>query len=449
MLKAAESKGIGSKLGEKKEAPKDTQLQTATIEPGEKKDETAKPAEGEAGAGGEKKDETAGAGGEEENPYSLEEDGFVGAKDLASKIDANEALKAALPADIRNEIMANARLAQVASEYRKLFTSPAEAKVVSEAAGEYGGLMEAFVSVQQDVAKGTTALINKMLQVSVKRDADGNPILKDGKPQSDGTVGRFLNECSLRYIDRNIVQKVQALNDDTVSSALDLVLQSVGLRSSDADKGEDKDPALAAREAKVAEREKSIARQQEASRVEQVKQYNEGVNGDRNSMVDAEIGRLLSLATGINDFTRQNVSKAIKAGIKKAVQASTSFKLRQDQIERLPIGAKRRAEELDHATRFTRENLVTIAKPILREAGIEITGRVAAKKETQAAREQAARSETITGAAAQPKVTATSHRDIDRNQVAETLKAKLGRVPSGSEIDREVMILAVERANRK
>jgi len=50
----------------------------------------------------------------------FDEDGFVGAKDLAAKIDANEALKAALPEDMRNEIMANSRLAEFWREYARV-----------------------------------------------------------------------------------------------------------------------------------------------------------------------------------------------------------------------------------------------------------------------------------------------------------------------------------------
>lgn len=385
--------------------------------------------------------------GEPEHSYSLEQDGFVSARDLAAKIDANEALKTALPADIRNEIMANARLAQEGSEFKQIFASPDEAKVIADSAKEFAGFQEAFVSVTPDnVVQGTTNLISLMLQSSYRRDEDGNLLMRDGKPVTDGTVGRFLTEAAKRWVDHNIVKKLEGLNDDSVTAALDLVMERAGLRPSTAEQGQEVDQAIAARKAELDRQEAEIKAQKEAARTEQIKSYKSALNTQLGQVWEEETGKLLSAATGLSEFDREAVTQQINSAMVKALRESTAYRREKDQLEMRPMGDKRRAAEVALARSFLRTNLARIASPILAKAGVSVKAKADARQESQAAREQASRGEVRSGAAAKSTRAGTSQNPAqERAAVATDLKGRLGRDPNDSEINIEMMERAYKR----
>jgi hypothetical protein len=386
----------------------------------------------------------AGGAQDDEDSYTFDEDGFVGAKDLAAKIDANEALKAALPEDMRNEIMANSRLAEFGASMREFFASPEEAKIISESAQQFAGVMEAFQGVGADVQAGTTGLVQKILEMSALRNPDGTPMKNDkGEYLTDGTAGKFFDTIFERKFGAAITQKVKALGDENVQAALDLVLESVGLRPSTAVQDQFTDPALAARKAELDAQEARIKADGVASKQATWTAYGDAVKGDLNSLTDRVFGKLLDSATALDAFTRSAVEKELETAVKAAIRSNTAYQIERKTIEAMGPTPERRQREVALATRFFRQNLARVAKPVMEKAGIVVGKKVEERAAAAAARAENVRSEINGGAptAVQPNAqNATQQRET----IAAGLKAQTGHDPSESDINIALMLAAAK-----
>lgn len=382
----------------------------------------------------------------EDEGYSLEEDGFVGAKDLAAKIDANEALKAALPSDVRNEIMANARLAERGAAYDKFFASPQEAEVVAQTAQEFAAHSEAFSLVGRDVKKGTTAFVQKLIEGSALRDDNGN-ILKDaqGNIQTDGTAGKFFDEIFTRGLAMKIEEKIEASGDPNLKGALAFVMESVGLRASTADKDEDQDPAVTARKAELDAQEARITAKEQSQRTEAHQQFQTTLNAEVLSTYEGEVQSLLSKATGLSELERSAVEKEIDAAVLTARKSNVAYNERKRILEQQPMSVGRRQREVALVKQFLRENLVRLARPILSKAGVALSKKVESQAAVEAARAEAARSEVNGGAATGQANPGTPQNPQQQYAaVAADLKAKLGREPSDTDVNIEMMLRAAK-----
>ena len=380
--------------------------------------------------------------------YSLDEESPVGARDLATKLDSDPALKAALPAEIRNEILANARIAERLAPYEQIFASPEEAKVIAETANEHASFAEAYSQISRDVEKGTNAFVAKLIEGSALRDADGN-IRKDanGNVLTDGTAGKFFDKIFERGFALKVAKKVEALNDENVSAAFDLVMESVGLRPSTADQDQSQDPALTARKAELDAQEARIRTQQQTAHTEAVQQHQSAVDGESLSQFQTALTGLLGQATALTPLEQSavegKINAAFSAALKRGNPTSTAYYQRLDRIRQEPLSATRRQKEVALAAQFTRDNLVKIAKPIFKEAGVSVGKKAEERAAAQAAREQAARSEVGGGRA--PALAAVGSGDAAQQQAraVEAFKqANGGRAPEGEAEIRIGMMLS-------
>jgi hypothetical protein len=436
MVAAAEGKGFG---GEEKKPELETPVVTQPTNVDEKTPEQ-KAAE-EASAAADK-----GGGQDDEESYTLDEDGFVGAKDLAAKIEANAALKAALPEDVRNEIMANARLAEFGASMREHFASPEEAKIISESAQEYAGMIEAFQGVGADVQKGTTGLVQKILEMSALRNADGTPMKNDkGEYLTDGTAGKFFDTIFERKFAVAISQKVKALGDENVQAALDLVMESVGLRPSTADKDQITDPALQARKAELDAQEARIKADGESSRQATWKAYNDAVSGDLSSLYDGTVSKVLDSATALDAFTRTAVEKELETVIRSAIKSNTAYQMARKRIEAMPPTPERRQAENALAKQFFRSpNFTRAIKPVLEGVGVVVSKKVEERNAAQAARTENVRSEINGGAPTPISQGNSANAAQQRETVAASLKASTGKEPSESDITIAMMLASAK-----
>lgn len=430
MLAAFEAKNKGSEI----QAQPASETSTVSAKP-----QTPTEERSEDPAAPEKKTDSA----PQDSPYSLDEENFTGARDLAGKIDANDALKIALPADLRNEIMANARLAERGAEYEKIFASPGEAQTVVQSAQEFAGYQEAFSMVGSDAEKGTTAMIHKLLEASALRDKDGNPQKRqDGSFVTDGTASKFLTTVANRWFGMNVVDKVKALGDENVQAALDLVMESVGMRPSTAAKTENQDPALDARKAELDAQEARLNQErQERSKADR-QAFETARDTEITSAVEGEVKSLLDLATGLDEFTRTSVEEKLWDEIRSAIKSNTAYQMRRTRIQSQPMTAERRQQEVNLARQFMREHLARIARPILTKAGAIVEGKLQQRQAAQSARAQAARSEV--GGAAPPAPSATGPNANPAQQIAqardEFKRANGGKDPTDSELNIFMML---------
>ena len=400
------------------------------------------------------KEETPAAEAQQDSDdaFTLEEDGFVGAKDLAAKIDADPNLKAAIPQELRNEILANARIAERLAPYEKIFASPEEAKVISETANEHAGFAEAFSLVGRDQEKGTDAFVQKLIEGSALRDADGNILKNDkGGILTDGTAGKFFDKIFERGFAMKVAKKVEALNDENVSAAFDLVMESVGLRPSTADQDQSQDPALTARKAELDAQEARIRTERQTAHTEAQRQHKEAVDGETTALFNTSLSGLLDKATALTTLEKSAVQDKIQTAfgtaLKRGNPASTAYYQRLDRIRQEPLSAARRQKEVALAAQFTRENLVRISRPILQEAGVSVGKKAEERAAAQAARAEAARSEVSGGRAAAPAVAGPGDAAQQEARAIEAFKAANGgREPADDHEKRIGMMLATAKA---
>lgn len=374
--------------------------------------------------------------GEGDSEYSFDEDGFTGAVDLAKKLDTIQGLDPA----VRNEILANARIAEQLAPYREIFGSPEEAKVVAQAAQDWTGVQTVFQSIAGDnVKEGTSSLINEMLKLSALRDDSGAPRRReDGTYITDGTTTRFFNEV----VDRKLGHLASKYKDDAaLQAAVDLVMERAGMRPSTADNTTGQDPAIAQERARLADERKQFETQKENERKTSVKNYTEALGSDLKTTSETAFTTLLGKATGVRDDRHKaSVIRDLSKAVKAAVEANPGYMLEKRGLEGRPMTAERRQQEVALAKRFLAAHLVRIATPILAAEGISLSKKAANQAATQTAREQASRGEVTGGAPGQQKPATAQDPAAQRAQVIEAFKQKNGRAPSDTEVLTEMMM---------
>ena len=397
-------------------------------------------------------DETPAAAQDSDDSFALTEDGVSGARDLAAELDAIAGLNGLLPKETRDKIMANARIAERLAPYGQIFASPEEAKVIAETANEHASFAEAYSMISRDVEKGTNAFVAKLLEGSALRDENGN-VRKDanGNILTDGTAVKFFDKIFERGFALRVAKKVEALKDENVSAAFDLVMESVGLRPSTAAQDQSADPALAARKAELDAQETRIRTERQTQHAEAQKTHQAAVDGENDSQFKSSLTSLLGQATALSALEQSAVQSKIEtafaAALKRGNPVSTAYYQRLDRIRQEPLSAARRQKEVALAQQFTRENLVRISRPILKEAGVSVGKKAEERAAAQAARAEAARSEVGGGRAPAPAAVGSGDAAQQQARAVEAFKAANGgREPNGESELRIGMMLAHAKA---
>jgi hypothetical protein len=409
------------------------------------------PAKVEPVVAADKKDEPA-ATQDAPEEFSITEDTFAGARDLAAELDAVAGLSGLLPKETRDKIMANARIAERLAPYQELFASPEEAKVISETANEHAGFAEAFSAISRDIEKGTSAFVAKLIEGSALRDADGN-VMKDanGNVMTDGTAGKFFDKIFERGFALRVAKKVEALKDENVTAAFDLVMESVGLRPSTAAQDPNADPALVARKAELDAQEARIRAQEQTANTNAYKAHQTAVDSETTSSFEASLESIIGLATALSPLERSavkaNIEREFAAALKRGDPRSVAYYRELDRIRQSPISAARQQKEVALAKRFTREKLTTIARPFFKEAGVVVGQKAEERAAAQAARAEAARSEVSGGRAATPSAAGPGDAAQQEARAIEAFKAANGgRAPADDAEKRIGMMLAHAKA---
>jgi len=224
-------------------------------------------------------------------------------------------------------------------------------------------------------------------------------------------------------------------------------MESVGLRPSTADQDQSQDPALTARKAELDAQEARIRTQEQKAHTEAVTQHQEAVDGETTSHYETQLTGLMGLATALTPLEKEGVqgkiNAAFSAALKRGNPASVAYYQRLDRIRQEPLSATRRGKEVVLAAQFTRENLVRIAKPIFKEAGVSVGKKAEERAAAQAARAEAARSEVGGGRAPAPAAVGSGDAAQQEARAVEAFKAANGgRAPSGETEIRIGMMLA-------
>lgn len=378
--------------------------------------------------------------------FSIEEPTEFGPTSLAAALEADPAALAAIEAnpELKGKLFANARKAERAQKYDELLGSPDEARVVVEGNNAYMGISGLLEGVQDGNYDSVNAVVNAMLQQTVVRDDEGNPVKdQQGNVRTNGTVGRFLKNWFLQRMESNS-QKAATANDEEYQLAIDVIMEREGLRArSSADEGEESEALRTERETIRAEREaldNERRQQQEADAAAS----DTRVNSEVDRRLDGALQSILNQATGLDKFARGKVETDIRKELRTIIKNSNAYRAERRNIEARPLGSGREKALIELAQRYIQTYLPKAARRHLAEAGVSIEQRTKQNQSQQAAREAAARSETRTSLP--PARTQTNTNSV---QAIETeLTAKLGRTPTTQEILAERMNRANATAAR-
>lgn len=370
---------------------------------------------------------------EEEDDFSPE--AALSPKSLAAKIGANVALKAALDAspDLKKELFANSRIAAKAQPLLDMFGSKEEAQIVLEGHTAFSNIRDLLGAVKRDDMASTQAVLNAMLEQDAMRDEEGNPMRDErGRLITGGNTGRFVRNLILRKM-LEVEQEANKTGDNDTLAALDHLMERIGLRAPSSAGQEELSEELKAQKAQIEQEQRQLDERKASDRKEAEKAHGERVFGKIEDALKGGIDKILSRATGLTPFTRNSVSRDIRASMAKVMKTNAAFQTELERVERMPIGAKREAAHVALAQRYIDGYLTNMARPILAQAGIALGKKAAQQKDTQAARAEATRSE-VKGGTAPTHDTAKLSVAEQRAAIRADLEKKLGRTPTLDEI---------------
>lgn len=356
-------------------------------------------------------------------------------KELLDKLNAKPELKAALDADpeLRDLIFSNARVAAKNKGYSELFGSVDEARTVSEGHKTFANLRNLMGQVKPNDPQSTQSVINAMLEQGALRDEEGNVLRRqDGSLVTDGSVGKFLNNAlQLRL---NLIEnEAQRTGDNETLAALDTIMERAGFRAPSSAAEDEMSDSLKAQKAQIDAERKQIDDQRAAAQKEAQTNHDNGVFAKIDLSLDKAMTSIFDRATGLTPFVRNQVELKLRSGLKKAIAGNPAYQAELDVIERMPLGDKRADRHATLATRYVQDHLLTVARPILAEAGVTIQKQAAANKQTQAARAEVARSD-VRGSTAPAKPAAPQNPAAQRAQIRSELQQQFGREPLLEEI---------------
>lgn len=356
-------------------------------------------------------------------------------KELASKIDTDAALSAALDAnpELKNEIFGNARLAAETAAFKEIVGSPQEAKVAVEGHATFMGISSAMSAIQDSDVKTLNPVMDEMLKASAIRNEAGElQYDQNGALVTNGMVGKFLRNSFKQRLELFADQFVKA-NDEEGQAAIDILMERAGLRAPSSPNEEEMSAEMRTQHESIKAERAALDREKQERATEVSKAYNTTVNTRIDAMMDSGIGSLLSRATGLNDFSRKTVESNIRKDLATEISKNPRFQAEMDDLDRLPYGTDRQQKHMALATRYFQTGLAKVATVRLAEAGAALTAKQQAQADKSAARAEAARSETR-GALPVAKTAPVLNAHEQFAKVESDLRTTLGRAPSTLEV---------------
>jgi hypothetical protein len=356
-------------------------------------------------------------------------------KELASKIETDAALAAALEAnpELKNEIFGNARLAAETALFKEIVGTPEEARIAVEGHASFMGISTAMGSVNEKDLGTLKPVMAAMLEASAIRDADGNlQFHPNGALVTNGTVGKFLRSSFEQKLTL-LANDFKTANDEEGQAAIDILMERAGLRTPSSPNEEEMSAEMRTQHDAIKAERAELDREKQERATEVATTYNTTVNTWIDNMMDAGISSILSRSTGLNDFSKKTVEANIRADLVKQIKGNHLFQDDIDKLDNLPYGAERQKKHKVLATRYFQAGLNRVVTARLAEAGAALTVKQQAQADKSAAREEAAKSETR-GALPVPKTAPTLSAHDQFAKVESDLRTTLGRSPSTQEI---------------
>lgn len=367
------------------------------VKPEEAKTEEAKPAESE------KVDEFA------------EEEG-IATSELAAKLKEDPELEAKLDAaGIKNQVFANARLADKANQFLQEFPGGLEdAKFAKQGATNFAMVDDAFSGVQDP--QSFNEFIQKVMPLSYILGDDGNPVLDErGQPVHDGTVGRFV-ENAVAYgasiYPKGVVEKLlgsdhgkEALlqelqsmgagQDEELSAALEILTERINRGASAPSEETSAEAKRLAQERKSVEAEKqALSQQRELSKRQEVEQQDRAISTDMSNQVEGVLDSYISRYAWATEFEKNAAREEIKKLTYERIKSDPIFSSRAAASGRKAYSPAVHKERVGMAVAAFRANMAAASKVVLEKAGAKLISQQESKAKKIATQIAASKTET-------------------------------------------------------
>lgn len=368
-----------------------------------------------------------------EGEFDLAPAGPLPPSELQAKLKANPGLLAELEKDpeLKNSIFAASRLAQRTAEYDQQFPGGvAEAKIAAEGNKTFSNLSNLFTSVKDKPS--TQNVLSEMMKLSYVLDDDGNPVVnqKTGKPQTDGTVGRFIEQTFGLGLD-HWAQVAQQKGDDELAVAID-VLKARAFNTRTASAQEDLTEEQRATQQALDQQQKTLNEQQQAIETDKRTSFESKADDAYYKHMDSLLDRVMK-SVGGTDEDKASMRAEIKNRVDTAIGQNPNFTSAQDLIwRRQGYGAKKLNDLTALGSQWINDVLPGIAREYLKSKGSTILDKQAATDARHQQRQSASSKEPQAGI--RHSAPATMSTDQLHQKFREDFVAKNKRQPTTQEV---------------
>lgn len=336
------------------------------------------------------------------SPEDIAGEQGIATTELAEKLKADPDLAAKLEAaGIKDAVFANARLADKAIKFTEVFPGGLEdatfAKEQASTFGELDNVATAVVDV--DSVKN---FYQSLMPLSYVLDDAGNPIPDEaGGFKTDGTVNRIIGSTvryAVQQFPQDVFNEVMALpggkdmllkqieslatgsDDDELKAALEIVQERFGQRASAA-KNEpqtQKEKELFEKEQSLKAEKEGLDRQRQTAESQKAEDQERAVATDISSRIDKLIDSTFA-NFAIPEFNKKTAKEEIRKALYERISSDPVFKSQANQLSRKQYTEKAHTERVGLALRTAKSLLMTVARPVLKDAGADVIRKQEAK----------------------------------------------------------------------
>ncbi len=324
-----------------------------------------------------------------EDDFQLEPETSVTPELLSQMATDNPEFGKLLEADARlkAQLYKTAREAAELTPYRALFPDLDSAQAAQTHSATWMDVRETFLgSTTRD---GTLASLSKIAELSYERDAEGQVVLRHGKPVIGEDFFGFVSNVAaldLEHRAGDVAARLKAnqyrhederVRDQQVHDALSLLRD-------DAPKGAAQPDTLARRAEELDRRERALNARQHGEKVEERRTFETGLQTEAQTRIHDGISKILANVEKqggvVSPYLKTLLPKAIGAKLIAKIQANPALQEQMHSLQRLPIGDASRQRRLAAIDRAVQQFLPEVARAELREAGVQIANASAARR---------------------------------------------------------------------
>jgi hypothetical protein len=407
---------------------------TEPPKPAEKVEE--KPAEQAAAAATEDKVDIP------EEDLTLDELGVLGPGDFAAKLKAAPELGKVLDAhpDVKAQVFKALRVAADSASIREIVPTKQAAEFMQKEAEFASGLREAFTD--ENDPQAYDKVLGMIAKESFLYDDETGEIVKDGNgiPMTDGRLEGFCD-----YVFKSALDAIeQAATKDEDARKLAAVKELRDGKAASSQPTEALDEKQLAKQRELESRETNLRRQEQQTLATRRTAIEERLRDDSLKYLDSQVNSVLTKFS-VPEFHRDVTSQKVRAAIVDRMQNDKYYTRQRQHLLSLPQTKEVQEQRMQHARSFVQTYLMSVARPILREATAGVKAEQDKKLAKIDAQEKASRSETkIDGATPLPQPQLTSTEALNKWE-GEWKASHNGRPPSTEE---RVKFLRMQRIGR-